>query len=78
MLDFAWVEQKLAVEIEGGTWMETGGHTSGTGFEKDCYKYNALMLAGWRLLRYTTTMLNDPTMVICQVCEALGYEIEDI
>jgi very-short-patch-repair endonuclease len=51
-LDFAFPELRLAVEVEGGHW--TGGrHTSGIGFEKDCEKYNALTLSGWRLLRFT-------------------------
>lgn len=41
----------LAVEIEGGT--HSGGrHTGGAGFAADCEKYNAAVLAGWRLLRF--------------------------
>lgn len=51
-VDFAFEKQRVAVEVEGGAW--TGGrHTRGAGFEADVEKYNALTLAGWRLLRFT-------------------------
>jgi very-short-patch-repair endonuclease len=50
--DFAWPEEKLAVEIEGGVW--TGGrHTRGKGYISDMEKYNLATLNGWKLLRYT-------------------------
>lgn len=51
-LDYAWPDHKLALEVEGGVW--TGGrHTRGAGFLRDMEKYNALAVAGWRLLRCT-------------------------
>lgn len=50
-IDFAWPGVMLAVEIEGGIW--TGGrHTRGAGVLGDMEKYNALSMAGWRLLRF--------------------------
>ena len=49
--DFAWVEQRLAVEVEGG--VHTGGrHTRPVGFRQDCEKYNQAVLEGWRVLRF--------------------------
>ena len=58
--DYAWPEKYLAVEIEGGTWVG-GRHTRGVGYEKDCEKYNTAVSLGWRVLRFTPTMLeNDP------------------
>lgn len=51
-LDFAMVPVKLAVELEGGIWVH-GRHNRGAGMEADIEKYNALTLAGWRLLRFT-------------------------
>lgn len=50
--DFAWPAELLAVEIEGGLWVN-GRHTRPVGFENDCEKYNAAQLAGWTVLRYT-------------------------
>lgn len=54
--DFANVIAKVAVEIEGGTWVK-GRHTSGMGFRRDCEKYNAASEAGWIVYRLTTDML---------------------
>ena len=60
--DYSWVypEYRLAVEIEGGAFIEhrtkdgkSGGHTRGSGFMKDIEKYNALALEGFFLLRFT-------------------------
>ncbi len=57
-LDFAWPKIKLAVEVDGGTFIG-GRHVRGTGFAKDCEKFNLAALAGWRFLRYTTEMLKS-------------------
>lgn len=51
--DFAWPEQKLAVECEGGTKFGKSRHSYGKGFEGDCEKYNAAQVLGWRVLRFT-------------------------
>jgi hypothetical protein len=51
---------KLAVEVEGGTWI-TGRHQTGKGFEQDCIKYAEAMLLGYRLLRVTGSMIKDGT-----------------
>lgn len=56
--DYAWPERKLALEIEGGTWSR-GRHVRPGGYEKDCEKYNAATLQGWRVLRVTTGMVKD-------------------
>jgi very-short-patch-repair endonuclease len=46
----------LIVEVEGGTW-SGGRHTTGAGFRSDCFKYNAALELGYRVLRYTTDMV---------------------
>jgi len=56
--DFSYPELKIALEIEGGVW-SMGRHTRGSGFVKDCEKYNAAVLQGWKVLRYTTSNIKD-------------------
>lgn len=68
--DFAWPEQKVAVEVDGGTWGASSRHTSGAGYERDCIKLNAAVLDGWAVLRFTTTMIHDGA--IDQITELLN------
>ena len=56
--DFAWPEQKVLCEVEGGVWTR-GRHVRGAGFEADMEKYNAATLGGWRLIRVTPAMVRD-------------------
>lgn len=49
--DFAFPSHKLAIEFEGGVWIE-GAHNRGKGFVKDMEKYNLACVHGWRLLRF--------------------------
>lgn len=57
--DFAWPDdRRVALEVEGGTW--TGGrHVTGAGFEADCEKYSAAAIAGWRVLRVTSSQIRS-------------------
>ena len=48
--DFAWPDDRLAVEVEGGAFV-AGRHTRGSGFEKDIEKYAEATALGWRVLR---------------------------
>jgi len=50
--DFSWPRQKLAVEVQGGTWVK-GAHSSGAGIERDCEKAALALLAGYRTLAVT-------------------------
>ena len=59
--DFAHLASKVAIEIEGGVWMGKG-HTSGQGFIDDCEKYNEATLAGWKVIRLTANMINEPNI----------------
>jgi len=60
--DFAWPARKVACELEGGSWTK-GRHTRGSGFAKDCEKYNAAAVRGWLVLRFTRQMVDDCTAV---------------
>jgi len=69
--DFAWPRHKLAVEVEGGSAIN-GRHVRPKGFRDDGEKYNAAVLLGWRVLRYTTAMvMKDTGLVIDQIKTAL-------
>lgn len=56
--DFAWPAKRVAVEIEGGTWIQ-GRHNRGSSIEKDLEKYNTAALLGWKVLRFTTAMVKS-------------------
>jgi very-short-patch-repair endonuclease len=56
--DYCWPPAKIAVEIDGGTWV-AGRHTSGAGYEKDAEKFNQAALDGWRVFHFTTKMVTD-------------------
>jgi very-short-patch-repair endonuclease len=57
--DFYFRERDLAVEIEGGTLYGKSRHSRGNGFERDARKYNAAALAGIKVLRFTTAMVES-------------------
>src|SRR3990167_1304045 len=56
--DFAWPDINFAVEIEGGLWVE-GRHNRPIGYSMDTGKYNAAVLLGWRVLRYTSLTIDN-------------------
>ena len=55
-MDFAWPDDLLAVEVEGGTWVN-GRHNRGSGFEKDAEKYAEALCLGWKVLRITGSQI---------------------
>lgn len=60
--DYAWVEQHVALEVEGGIW--TGGrHTRGAGFLRDMEKYNHAAVRGWYVVRCTPSTLRTTETV---------------
>ena len=65
--DFAWPDRKVALELEGGTY-SGGRHVRPDGYAADAEKYNAAVLHGWRVLRYTGAMLDaDQARVVREV-----------
>ena len=56
--DFAYPGIMVAVEAEGGIFV-SGRHNRPMGMGKDCEKYNAAALLGWKVLRYTKLNLDD-------------------
>jgi hypothetical protein len=54
--DYAWPPWKIALEIEGGVFIQ-GRHTTGVGFTRDCEKYNRAAILGWLVIRATPDMV---------------------
>lgn len=60
--DWAWPQQSVALEVDGGIWRQ-GRHTRGAGWLKDTEKLNTAAATGWRLLRCTPQMLATPELL---------------
>lgn len=61
-MDFAWPQWKIAIETEGGVWIQ-GRHSRGKGFIEDCVKYAEAALDGWIVLRCTTEHIDSGEIV---------------
>lgn len=55
--DYALVDEKLAIEVEGGVWLSKHGkksrHFHGKGAHEDMVKYREAAALGWRVIRVT-------------------------
>jgi len=56
--DLAWPHVMLAVEIDGGLFIN-GGHSRGAQREKDYEKDAHALIAGWRVLRVSTGQMRS-------------------
>lgn len=67
-VDFAWPEQRLVVEVDGFAF-----HADRATYRNDRRRTNALVLAGWRVLRFSwEDVVGSPQVVVAQVRRALG------
>jgi len=68
--DFGWIEQRVAVEIDGNAWHVKGGGRHGK--DSDLEKLNAAVALGWRVFRFSPKMLtDDPASCVAMVERAL-------
>lgn len=68
-IDLAAVPQKIAIEVDGGQWQPGGGKH---GSRRDYQKTRQITMAGWLLLRFTTSEVNDdPIGVIGEIRSAV-------
>ena len=75
--DFAWVEQRLLVEVQGAIFVK-GGHSSGVGIMRDHEKNNLAVLNGWRVI-YVNSKTIDSGKAIRDIETALtGGELQSI
>ena len=56
--DFAWVDARVLVEINGGTYARMG-HSTGAGISRDYAKSNCAQLRGWRTLIFDRRMVES-------------------
>lgn len=75
--DLAFPRHKLAVEIDGGTWVR-GRHVTGTGFAADCDKGNEALLLGWRVLHFTNTHVKDGSALTTLTRALAGCAVEQV
>lgn len=69
--DFAHIKAKVAVEMQGGVWVQ-GRHSRGHGLNSDCEKFNEAQVLGWQVFLLTGDMLKDDPMYWCKViCNAI-------
>lgn len=67
-LDLAFVAKRVAIEVDGWAW-----HQSPDRFQRDRRRQNALILAGWMVLRFTWFDLTlRPAFVIEEIRRALA------
>jgi len=66
-IDLAYPERKLAIEIDG--WEH---HRTRSAFDDDRARSNDLVVAGWNVLRFTSTMTN--AQAVATVRAALSQE----
>ena len=66
--DFAFVSQKVAIECDGGQYAFRGGRHN---TDSDRTKLNIAAALGWRVLRFSGSMLRDPEACVKMVRWAL-------
>ena len=64
-VDFAWPEQKVALEYDG-LWHGESGQ-----FAKDRRRLNRLTAAGWRVIFVTAAELHEPASLLAQIAAAI-------
>jgi hypothetical protein len=57
-LDFAHSNSRTGIEIQGGVY-NRGRHVTGSGYERDCRKYNLAYTSKWTIFLLTSQMAKD-------------------
>lgn len=57
-LDFAHPNSRTGIEIQGGVY-NRGRHVTGSGYERDCRKYNLAYTSGWTIFLLTAQMAKE-------------------
>lgn len=70
-MDFAWVEQRLCLEIQGGLFTQ-GRHTRGAALLREYEKLNAACCKGWRVLLATPEQVSNGAILATVVAALRG------
>ena len=68
--DFHLVGKKILVEVEGGIW-SGGRHTRGKGYIGDMEKYNAAVMMGYQVIRFSTEQVKSG-LAVQQIEKLIG------
>ena len=71
--DFAWIKQKLLVEVEGGIWSK-GAHARPRGILRDMEKGNLAALGGWMYLRVSGADIKEGRAIDLIECALQIYD----
>lgn len=74
--DIALTAHRVAIEVDGGTWMAGGGgrHNQPKGYAEDINKLNAAAFHGWRVFRCLPSQLTRTCNQVREFLEApAGY-----
>ena len=58
-LDFAWVDVRIGLELDGGIFLPKSGHNTGVGISRDIEKGNLSLENGWKVYRATSKTVKD-------------------
>lgn len=73
-LDWAWPQQRVALEVDGGRYAFAGGRHA---TDADHEKLNRAASMGWRVLHVSPEALrNSPGALIADIRDALAYRKE--
>ena len=57
--DFCYPPERLLIEVDGGIWLAKGGHTTGTGYQRDRERDCEAVALGYIVLRVTPAMVQS-------------------
>ncbi|HEX2213085.1 MAG TPA: DUF559 domain-containing protein, partial [Mycobacterium sp.] len=67
-VDVGFVRKRVAIEVDGWAF-----HTDADAFQIDRKRQNAILLSGWKVLRFTWLDLTEyPQRVIAEIAAAVG------
>jgi very-short-patch-repair endonuclease len=69
--DFALLEPRILIEVQGGHWI-SGRHNHAISYEAELERINAAQIAGYRVLQYTTRQVvsGEAILEVMQLLEA--------